>query len=108
MCFILFVMGIYNYVFVKWLDVKFKFLLVNENIIIDIFVFINEICGVKINLGEILVFYDVLLFFINVFLDEIIDILVYKVFENNWFNDIYGLNLIRIDFIDFLYVVIKG
>lgn len=43
MRFILFVIGIYNYVFVKWFDEKLKFLLVNCYIILDIFFFVEEI-----------------------------------------------------------------
>lgn len=37
------VIGIYNYVFVKWLDEKLKFLLINEYIIFDVFNFVEEI-----------------------------------------------------------------
>ena len=100
--------GTYNYALAKWLDAKLKPLSVNENTITDIFAFTNEICGVKINPGEILVSYDVSSLFTNVPLDETIDILAHKAFENNWFNDTYGLNLTRTDLIDLLHVATKG
>ena len=48
------------------------------------------------------------LFVAAVPLDETIDILAHKAFENNWFNDTYGLNLTRTDLIDLLYVATKG
>lgn len=86
MCFILFVIFIYNYVLVKWLEDKLKFLLYNKYSIFDIFEFVEEICVKGINEDDILVFYDVVFFFINVFLDEMIGILVNKVFKDNWFN----------------------
>lgn len=43
MCFILFVIGIYNYKLVKWLDEMFKFLLINDYIVSDIFGFVDEL-----------------------------------------------------------------
>ena len=92
--------GTYNYALAKWLDAKLKPLS-------DIFAFRNEICGVKINPGEILVSYDVSSLFTNVPLDETIDILAHKAFENNWFNDTYGLNLTRTDLTDLLHVATK-
>lgn len=108
MRFILLVIDMYNFFFVKWFDEKLKFLFFNQYIVIDNFDFIKEIYELKINKGEILVLYDVFLLFMNVFLDEIIEILVNRVFLNNWFNIIYNFVFIRIDFIDFLNVVIKG
>lgn len=52
-------------------------------------------------------FYDVCVLFINVLFDEIIEIIVEKVFKNNWFNEMYGFNFIKIGFIEFLRIVIK-
>lgn len=92
----------------KWFDIKFKFFFLNCYIVIDIFEFVDEICELEILNGDILVFYDVFFFFINVFLDEIIEIFVNRVFDNDWFNLIYDLNLIKMDFVDFFSVVIKG
>ena len=51
--------GTYNYALTDWLDAMLKPLLVNEHTITDIFAFTNEIRGVKINPGEILVSSDV-------------------------------------------------
>ena len=100
--------GTYNYALAKWLDAMLKPLSVNEHTITDIFAFTNEIRGVKINPGEILVSYDVSSLFTNVPLDETIDILAWKAFENNWFNDTYDLNLTRTDLVDLLHVTTKG
>ena len=66
------------------------------------------VCVVKINPGEILVSYDVSSLFTNIPLDETIDILAHKAFENNWFNDTYDLNLTRTDLVDLLHVATKG
>ena len=100
--------GTYNYALAKWLDAKLKPLSVNEHTITDIFAFTNEIRGVKINPGEILVSYDVSSLFTNVPLGETIDILARKAFENNCFNDTYDLNLTRTDLVDLLHVATKG
>lgn len=59
------------------------------------------------NLNDIFVLYDVCVLFINVLFDEIIEIIVEKVFKNNWFNEMYGFNFIKIGFIEFLRIVIK-
>ena len=95
--------GTYNYALAKWLDAKLQPLSVNEHTITDIFAFTNEIRGVKI-----LISYDVSSLFTNVPLDETIDILARKAFENNWFNDTYDLNLTRTDLVDLLHVATKG
>ena len=62
----------------------------------------------EINPEEILFSYDVSSLFTNVPLDETIDILARKAFENSWFNDTYDLNLTRIDIVDLLHVATKG
>ena len=98
----------YNYALAKWLDAMLKPLSVNEHTITDIFAFTNEIRRVKINPGEILVSYDVSSLLTNVPLDETIDILALKPFENNWFNDTYDLNLTRTHLVDVLHVATKG
>ena len=46
--------------------------------------------------------------FTNVPLSETIDILADKAFENNWFNNIYDLNLTQADLVDLLHVATKG
>ena len=98
----------YNYALAKWLDAMLKPLSVNEHTITDIFAFTNEIRGVKINPGEILVSYDVSSLFTNVPLEETIGILARKAFENYWFNDTYNLNLTRTDLVDLLHIATKG
>ena len=55
-----------------------------------------------------MVSYDVSSFFTNVPLDETSDILAHKAFENNWFNNTYGLNSTRTDLVDLLHVATKG
>ena len=100
--------GTYNYALVKWLDGMLKPLSSNEHTITDIFAFTNEIRGVKINPGEILVSYHVSSLLTNVPLDVTIDILARKAFENNWFNDRYDLNLTRTDLAHLLHVATKG
>lgn len=60
-----------------------------------------------VNSNDILVFYDVSFLFINVLFNEIIEILVEKVFVNNWFNEIYNLDITKLDLIEFLRLVIK-
>ena len=55
-----------------------------------------------------MVSYDVSSLFTNVPLDETIDILARKAFENNWFNDTYDLNLTRSDLVDLLHVATMG
>lgn len=52
--------------------------------------------------------YDVLFYFINILVDEIIKILVEKVFNDNWFNKVCGFSIIKIDFIELLEVVVKN
>ena len=99
--------GTYNYALAKWLDAKLKPLSVNEHTITDIFAFTNDLCGVKINPEEILVSYDISSLFTNVPLDETIDILARKAFENNWFNNTYDLNLARSDLVDIFYTLLQ-
>ena len=55
-----------------------------------------------------MVSYDVSSLFTNVPLDETIDILARKAFENNWLNDTYDLNLAKSDLVDLLHVATKG
>ena len=55
-----------------------------------------------------MVSYDVSSLLTNVPLDETIDILARKPFENNWFNDTYDLNLTRTHLVDLLHVATKG
>jgi len=49
----------YNYALAKWLDDKLKPLSYNQYTVTDTFQFVNEIQGIEIHHGEILVSYDV-------------------------------------------------
>ena len=62
----------------------------------------NEIQGIEIHHGEILVSYDVTSLFTKVPLEETIQILADKAFSGDWFNKTYKLNLTRADLVDLL------
>ena len=60
----------YNYSLAKWLDDKLKLLSCNQYTVIDTFRFADEVRGLEIKNGEILVSYDVTSLFTNVPLEE--------------------------------------
>ena len=62
----------------------------------------------EISNGDILVSYDVSSLFTNVPLDETIEILANRAFDNDWFNSTYDLNLTKTDLVDLLSVATKG
>ena len=95
-------MHTYNYALAKWLDDKLKPLPYNQYTVTDTFQFVNEIQGIEIHHGEILVSYDVTSLFTNVPLEETIQILADKAFSDDWFNKTYKLNLTRADLVDLL------
>ena len=78
--------GTYNYQLAKWLDEKLKPLSVNEHTVSDIFVFADELREMKIKDREVLVWYDVSSLFTNVPVDETIESITERAFENDWFN----------------------
>ena len=96
----------YNYALAKWLDTKLKPLSLNRYTVTDIFEFANEIRNLEI--GDILVSYDVSSLLTNVPLDETIQLLANRAFTNNWFNTTYDLNLTKTDLVDLLSVATKG
>lgn len=98
----------YNYALAKWLEDKLKPLSYNQYTVSDTFQFVDEIQGLKINNGEILVSYDVTLLFINVPLDETIQILADKAFANDWFNKTNKLNLTKADLVNLLEAATKN
>ena len=57
------------------------------------FEFANEIRNLEIANSDILVSFDVSSLFINVALDETIEVLANRAFTNNWFNTTYDLSL---------------
>ena len=98
----------YNYALAKWLEDKLKPLSYNQYMVSDTFQFVDEIQGLKINNGEILVSYDVTLLFTNVLLDETIQILADKAFANDWFNKTNKLNLTKADLVNLLEAATKN
>ena len=79
--------GTYNFKLAKWLDEKLKPLATNAHTVDDIFLFAQEIQNKLVNEGDILVSYNVTALFTNIPVDEVIQILANKAFNNNWFNN---------------------
>ena len=92
----------YNYALAKWLDEKLKPLSCNQYTVTDTFEFVNEVQSLELNRGDILVSYDVTSLFTNVPLDETIQILADKAFNDDWFNKTHELNLSRDQLIELL------
>ncbi|XP_073258104.1 uncharacterized protein [Porites lutea] len=99
--------GTYNYTLAKWLDEKLKPLSVNNHTISDVFQFAEEIRELDFNEDDILVSYDVSALFTNVPLEETIQILVNKAFNQNWLNETYNLNITQEDLVELLRVATK-
>jgi len=97
----------YNYALAKWLDDKLKPLATNQYTISDTFEFVNEVHELAIINGDILVSYDVSSLFANVPLEETIQLVDDKAFINNWFNEMYHLNLNKLHLIDLLRAATK-
>lgn len=70
---------------------KLKTLSFNQYTVIDTFHFVS----LDINRGYILISHNVTSLFINVSLDESIQILAHKAFNDDWFNKTRELNLSR-------------
>ena len=92
----------YNFALAEWLDDKLKPLSINQYTITDTFEFVNEVHGLTINSGDMLVSFYVSSLFTNVPLEETIHILADKAFMNDWFNVMHGLNLSKQDLVDLL------
>ena len=99
--------GTYNYTLAKWLEEKLKPLSVNNHTISDVFQFAEEIRELDFNEDDILVSYDVSALFTNVPLEETIQILANKAFNQNWFNETYNLNITQEDLVELLQVATK-
>ncbi|XP_068756806.1 uncharacterized protein [Montipora capricornis] len=98
----------YNYALAKWLDDKLKLLAINQYMISDTFKFLNEVHELAINNGDILISYDVSSLFTDVPLEETIHLLANKaMLINNWFNEMYHLNLNKLDLADLLRTATK-
>ena len=100
--------GTYNYKLAKWLDEKLKPLSVNDHTVSDIFQFPEELQGMEINDHDILVSYDLSSLFTNVPVDETIENIVKRAFENDWFNKEHNLNITKTDLIELLRVATKN
>ena len=79
------------------------------NMILSVFFkFAGEIRDIEFTESDILVSYDRSSLFLNALaLDEIIQILVGKAFNNNWFSTTYELNITKSDLSDLLKVAMK-
>ena len=77
----------YNYKLAKWLDEKLKPLSVNDHTVSDLFRWMG------INGHDILVSYDGSSLFTNVPVDETIENIAERAFENYWFNKEHNLNI---------------
>ena len=74
----------------------------------DTFEFVNEVQSLKINRGDVLVSYNVTSLFTNLPLDEIIQILAGKAFDDDWFNKTHEVNLSRDQLIEQLNAATKN
>lgn len=97
----------YNFALTKWLANKLKPLSINQYTITDTFELINEVHGLTINNGDMLVSFDVCSLLTNVPLEETIHILADKAFMNDWFNVTHGPNLNKQDLVDLLRATTK-
>ena len=94
--------GTYNYSLAKWLDEKLKPLSVDQYTISDVFQFAEEIQHLPVDENDFLVSYDVTALFTNVPLDETINLLADKAFNDNWFNNTHNMNITKDDLIELL------
>ena len=92
----------YNCKLAKWLDEKLKPLSVNDHTINDMFLFADELHEMEINEHDLLVSYYISSLFTNVPVDETIESIAEKAFENNWFNEEHSLNITKSDLIELL------
>lgn len=99
--------GTNNYALAKRLDEKLKPLSVNHYTISDTLSFTEEIQNLDINKNNILVSYDVTSLFTNIPLQETIEIIIEKVFVDNWLNQTHNLNITKPDLIQLLEVATK-
>ena len=98
----------YNFKLTKWLDEKLKPLSVNDHTVSDIFRFADDLHEMEINDQDILVSYGVPSLFTNVPVDETIEALAEKAFENDWFNKEHGLNITKTNLMELLTIATKN
>jgi len=92
----------------KWLDEKLKPLSINDHTVSDIFQFADELHEMKIKDQDILVSYDVSSLLTNLPVDEIIESIAERAFENDWFNKDHNLNITKSDLIELLRIATKN
>ena len=98
----------YNYKLAKRLDEKLKPLSVNKHTVRDIFLFADELPEMKLKDREVLVSYDVSSLFTNVPVDETIESITKRAFENDWFNREHDLNITKSDLMELLRIATKN
>ena len=84
------------------MDEKLKPLSINDRTVGDVFQFADELHEIKINNQYILVSYDVSSLFTNVPVDETIESIAERAFENDWFN------ITKSDLIELLRIATKN
>ena len=77
---------------------------INDHTIKDIFPFADELHEMEINEHNMLVSYDLSSLFTNVPVDETMESMPERVFQNNWFNE---ENITKSDLIELLRIAIK-
>ena len=105
---ILSVTGTYKYKLAKWLDEKLKPLSINGHTVSETFQFADELHEMKINDQDVSVSYDVSSLFTHVPVDETIESIVERDFENDWFNKEHNLNITKSDLIELLRIATKN
>ena len=71
------------------------------------FLFADELHEMEINEHDLLVSYDISSLFTNVPVDETIENIAEKAFENNWLNEEQSLNITKSDLIELLRIATK-
>ena len=97
----------YNYNLAKWLDEKLKPLSVNDHTINAMFLFADELHETEINEHDLLVSYDISPLFTNVPVDETIESIAERAFENKWSNEEHSLKITKSALIELLGIATK-
>ncbi|XP_068684732.1 uncharacterized protein [Montipora foliosa] len=105
---ILSAVGTYNYKLAKPLHEKLKPLSINRYTISNILEFAEHLATSKVTENTIMASYDVTALFTNIPVDKTIDILIAKVFQNNWFNVTHNLYITRSHLKQLLKITVKN
>lgn len=98
----------YNFKLAKWLEEKLQPLSVNSHSVNDVFDFAKKLQSLQLSPNDIFISYDVESLFTNVPVDETIDIIVDKAFQDNWFNETNDLNITRDQLKELLEIATKN